>query len=60
MLKSATEKVQSWRSGLPEKVQHLKIGGKFMRGRGKEAEEVHRSSNEVSSGDNIVCREKSF
>lgn len=47
LLKSATDKVQSWRSGIPEKMQQLKIGGMFMRGRGKEGEEIHRSSSEV-------------
>ena len=28
------ERVQSWTNGLPDRVQHLKIGGKFGRGKG--------------------------
>ena len=36
------ERVQNWTNGLPDKVQHLKIGGRF----GKVGD-IHRSSSEV-------------
>ena len=39
------ERVQNWKNGLPEKVQHMKIGGRFGWSRG--GDDTHRQYSEV-------------
>ena len=46
------ERVENWKNRLPDKVQHMKIGGKFGRGRG--GDDTHRQYSEVYYSCNFV------